>query len=197
MRATRRAGALLLLGGVLLSGCVRPVSMTSELLACAAGDEGTPANGVILMAQSVPSATWVPCLDTMPLGWHLSDFEARNGSARFWLDSDRDGVHALEVELSDACDTDGATEIPSDRNGMRRLERVTQVDPLYVGERLYLFAGGCIRVLFTLSGDNRAEPLAVATQGIDTVHRVDLRATVREESDKRLWLDPPSGSSGP
>jgi hypothetical protein len=46
-------------------------------------------------------------------------------------------------------------------------------------------------VLFTLSGDDRAEPLAVATQIIGTVPRDDLRNLVREESDGRLELDPP------
>ena len=51
-------------------------------------------NGVILMAQSVPTATWVPCIsNALPLGWQFHHLDARNGVARFWLDSDRDGQH--------------------------------------------------------------------------------------------------------
>jgi hypothetical protein len=148
------------------------------------------------MAQSVPSASWVPCLETMPLGWHFSDMDVDRGSARFWLDSDRDGVHAIEIRLTESCDTHGATEIPSDREGMRRLERVTQVTPQYMGRRYYLFDGGCITVVFTLSGENRGEPLAVATQGLGAVTRDDLRALVHDKSDGRLELDPPKTEGG-
>jgi hypothetical protein len=186
-----RPGATVLLGAALLAGCALPVSFESELIACRSGDDGTAANGVILMAQSVPSAEWVPCLDTVPLGWQVSDMEASDGAARFWLDSDRDGPRAIEVRFTASCDTDDATEIPSDRSGMRRLEEVTQLSPQYVGTRYYVFEGGCIAVLFTIAGQDRAEPLAVATQGIDALPRDELRTLVREESDGRLELDPP------
>jgi hypothetical protein len=116
--------------------------------------------------------------------------EARTGSASFWLDSDRHGIHALEVRLTGSCDTAGASKIPSDRPDMDRMERVTQVTPLFVGSRYYLFEGGCVTVLFSISGEDRSEPLAVATQGIGAVPRDDLRELVREESGGRLELDP-------
>jgi hypothetical protein len=198
--ARPRAAALLsgALAPLLLSGCVGVSSFESELLACEAGDEGAPTNGVVLMAQSVPTASWVPCLNPLPPGWHFTDLDARNGSATFFLDSDRndmDAQRAMEVELTGSCDTAGASRVPSDREGMRRFERVTQVSPTYIGNRYYVFEGGCITVLFTLSGADRAEPLAVATQIIGTVPREDLQDLVREESDGRLELDPP-GSEG-
>ncbi|WP_324274594.1 hypothetical protein [Blastococcus brunescens] len=63
--------------------------------------------------------------------------------------------------------------------------------PLYVGRRYYLFEGGCITVVFRLSGENRGEPLAVATQGLGAVPRDELRALVHEKSGGRLHLDPP------
>ena len=192
----RAAGPIL--GLVLLAGCARPVTVSSELPACTVGDEAVAGNGVILMAQSVPTASWVPCLDTVPLGWHFSGLDARSGSARFWLDSDRDGVHAIEVQLAEDCDTEGATEIPSDRDGMDRLERVIQVSPHYVGRRYYVFDGGCITVVFTLAGQYRGEPLAVATQGIGVISRAELAGQVREQSGNRLDLDPradPDGSA--
>ena len=192
MNPARRALAVLLTGAtvVLLSGCVQ-LGALSGIVACKEGDDGTPSNGVVLMAQAVPSASWVPCLEGMPLGWHFSDMDVDRGSARFWLDSDRDGMHAIEVRLTESCFTSGATEIPSDRPEMRRLERVNQVTPLYIGRRYYLFEGGCITVVFRLSGENRGEPLAVATQGLGAVPRDELRALVHEESDGRLHLDPP------
>ena len=182
-----------------LAGCgvvvtVGPVN--SDLVACKEGDAGTPSNGVVLMAQAVPTASWVPCLQGMPLGWHFSDMDVDRGLARFWLDSDRDGMRAIEIRLTRSCFTSGATEIPSDRPEMRRLERVSQVTPLYVGRRYYLFDGGCITVVFRLSGENRGEPLAVATQGLGAVPRDDLRAMVHEDSGGRLDLDPPTAEEG-
>ena len=181
---------------LVLPGCVRVDTLTSELVACKEGDDGTPSNGVVLMAQSVPSASWVPCLEGMPLGWHFAGMDVDRGSARFWLDSDRDGLRAIEIRLTGSCSTSRATEIPSDRPEMRRLERVNQVTPLYIGRRYYVFDGGCITVVFRLSGENRGEPLAVATQGLGAVPRDLLQEMVHEDSDGRLQLDPPSTGGG-
>ncbi len=194
MRSRRLVPAAV--GVALLTGCALPVPVGSDELACRAGDDGEPANGVILMAQAVPSATWVPCLDVMPLGWHVSEVDVRSGIARFWLASDRDGPQALEIRLTESCRTSGATEIPSERDGMARLEKVTEVFPRFVGERFYVFDGGCIRILFTLAKSASSEPLAVATQGIDVVSRTDLREHVRAESVGRLELDPPTDADG-
>ena len=188
---SRRPGVLLaFLVAPLLAGCVRPVVLNSEVVACREGDEQNPANGVILLAQSVPSASWVPCLEVIPLGWDVSGLEATNEDARFWLDSNRDGVRAVEIRLDESCDTGGATQIPSDREGMDRWERVEQVTPEYVGTRYYVFDGGCISVVFRLSGENWAEPLGFATQGLGAVPREAVREAVREQTEGRLELDP-------
>ena len=182
---------LLLFAGVLaLAGCAQPVVIGDEVLACESGEDSTPAQGVVLMAQSVPTATYVPCLESMPVGWHVADVQARNDGASFSLDSDRDGVRALEIRLTGDCDTSEASEIPSDRPEMRRLEEVTSVTPQYVGRRYYVFEGGCITVHFRLAGQNPTEPLAVATQSVGTLAREALRAHVRDQTDGRLELDP-------
>ncbi len=128
----------------------------------------------------------------------LAEVEVRDGSGGFWLDSDRDGVRAIEARLTESCDTRDATEIPSDREGLRRLELVTQIHPQYVGTRFYVFDGGCLAMVFRLDGDYRAEPLAVATESIDVVRRANVAAYVHEDSGGRLDLDPPAAEeSGP
>jgi hypothetical protein len=196
---SRGAGAATLLLPVvaLLSACTSEgPSVSLEVPACSGGDDADAANGVVLMAQSVPSASWVPCVEGVPLGWGFSGLDARSGSARFWLDSDRDGHHAIEVRLDRQCDTDGATPVPTDREGLTRLERVSQVTPEYHGRRFYLFEGGCITVVLTLAGEYRGEPLALATQGIGVVDREALAVQVREQTDGRLELDPPPDEGG-
>ena len=194
----RRAatGVLTPLAAVLLAGCSSgdPNSAITDPPLCSDGDNGA-GNGVILMAQSVPSATWVPCIgNALPLGWNFHHLEAGNGSARFWLDSDRDGQKAVEVGLTASCDTAGTTEIPSDRAGMRRLERVGRMSPTYAGTRYYLFDGGCLTVVFRLDSDSPGEALALASQAVGVVARSDLQQQVRDTSGGRLELDPEEGS---
>ena len=185
-----RAAALAPLLGLLVGACASDTTATTEPPLCSTGDDRA-ANGVLLIAQSVPTSSWVPCLRTaVPLGWSFAELDARNGTARFELDSDRDGVGAIEVLLASSCDTGGATEIPSDRDGMRRLERVTEVGSRYVGERYYVFDGGCLTFAFRLGGDSPGEALALASQVVGAVPRDDLRAQVRAESSGRLSLDP-------
>jgi hypothetical protein len=177
-----------------ISGCASDNSATTEQPTCVEGDA---TNGVVLMAQSVPSASWVPCLRTaLPLGWGFQHLDARDTGARFWLNSDRDGPQAIEVSLDGSCDTTGATEIPSDREGLRRFERVTLTTPRFEGKRYYVFDGGCITFVFHLTGESRGEPLALATQSIGVISREDLLAQVHDESNGRLSLDPAGDGNG-
>jgi hypothetical protein len=176
---------------ILLGGCADDATATTEVPACSQGEAGRAANGVVLMAQSVPSASWLPCVRTAPpLGWQFLHLDARDGISRFWLNSDRDGDKAIEVRLEASCDTAGATEIHSDREGLRRLERVTQTAPTFAGERYYVFDGGCITFVFNLSGESRGEPLALATQVVGVISRDDVRDQVHDKSGGRLSLDP-------
>jgi|tagenome__1003787_1003787.scaffolds.fasta_scaffold20045973_2 hypothetical protein len=194
------AGLLIpLVVAVSLSGCASDTTATLRQPTCPVEGDDPASNAVVLMAQSVPTASWVPCLrpDILPGGWSYEALDVRNNVSRFWLTSDRDGERAIEVRLEKSCTTAGTTEIPTDRDGMRRYERVTETDPEYHGKRYYVFDGGCLTFVFKLTGkpgQTRGEPLALATQAVSTVSRADLAAQVLEESDGRLHLDPPEES---
>lgn len=199
VRTTAVVASLLLAGG--LSACTGGSANTATGVkpVCAEGDDGSASHAVVLMAQSVPTATWVPCLRTaLPLGWNFRHLDARNGVARFWLFSNKgDRARTIEVRLEASCDTRGATEIPIDQQKMHRFERVTMTTPRYEGERYLVFDGGCITYVFRLdvgNVGNRAESLALAADTVGAVSRSDLQAQVRDESDGRLQLDPPTGS---
>ncbi|MGY1806651.1 hypothetical protein ACI8AF_04725 [Blastococcus sp. SYSU D00669] len=170
--------------------CASETTAVTDPPLCSSDDDGA-GNGVVLMAQSVPTAEWVPCVRAaLPLGWGFHHLQARNGVARFWLNSDRDGQKAVEVRLEPSCDTIGATPVPSDREGMQRLERVAQMAPTYAGERFYLFDGGCLTFAFSLDGGSPGEGLALVSQVVGVIAREDLQEQVREESGGRLDLDP-------
>jgi hypothetical protein len=98
----------------------------------------------ILMTQAVPSATLIPCVRTLPPGWSYAGSDVRSGSARFWLDSDRAGLRAVEVELTAACDLRGLTGAASPSGqGVDVYLRSISRDP-YQADRLFAFPGGCV-----------------------------------------------------
>lgn len=196
MRAGRATALAVLVAAAALAGCANGSTHIVGQPLCRAGDNGA-GDGVILMAQSVPTATRIPCIRTaLPLGWGFNHLEAKKGGSTFSLNSDRDGMEAITVSLTPTCNVDGTTEIPTDRNGLMRLERVTTLSPHYTGQRIYLFRGGCLTFTFHLAGDNPGEGLAVATDAVGVVSRTDLQAQVRKESHGRLSLDPPPGGEG-
>jgi len=195
--ALRAAALLGLVAGTLAACSNAPSGASTEVPWCSHGTSGAASNGVVLMAQSVPTASWIPCVrTTMPSGWSFHHLVASNGGSRFWLDSDRDGQQAIEVSLAPSCDVGGSTEIPTDRDGLRRMERVQALSPHYRGQRFYLFPGGCLTFTFRLAGDSPGEALALATQSVGVASRAELSAQVRKASDGRLSLDPPPEGEG-
>ena len=95
---------------------------------------------MILMAQSVPTATAVPCVASVPAGWHTRDVTIVRNRARFRL---RSGDNVVEVLLRppEDCAVQGADEIPSDELGMRRFERPAELPPGARTTRIYLSPG--------------------------------------------------------
>jgi hypothetical protein len=183
---------LLVVGLLLLSGCTEEeASTTVQGFPACSSEPGTVSRGMLIMSQSVPDASWLPCVRSLPVGWIFDKLEPRDGEATFWLHSDRDGNRALGVLLRSTCDTAGSTEVPSEQPGMRRFERVLRVSHGYGGERYYLFLGGCVTYRFNLNGTTRAEPVAAVSDALGFLSRADLATRLREASDGRLDLVKP------
>jgi hypothetical protein len=79
-----------------------------------------------LEAQSVPSASLVPCVRELP-GWKLAGANARNGWSQITLNHDRAGEYAMVVRLTASCDPAGATELPSRHSGVRHYQRTERL----------------------------------------------------------------------
>jgi hypothetical protein len=118
---------------------------------------------MVLTAQAVPTAAMLPCITALPSGWHVGGAEIASGHARFWLDSDQAGAHAVTITLSATCDTSGARQIPSDQPGTRRFEHPLSLRPQFTGLRFYTFPGGCATYRFTFT--RCASPLLAITAG--------------------------------
>ena len=131
-----------LLSSTLLWGCVGPESAIPE---CQTGGR------LAILAQAVPSASMVPCVAPLPVGWSFSALDVDSGGARFWLNSDRSGLRALEVELLDSCDTTGATEVGSEEEGIERYQILTSLTPRFTGITYDVFPGGCVAYRYELT----------------------------------------------
>jgi hypothetical protein len=145
----RVASTLVALGvvGALLSSCA---ARQFQQHTCEEDD-----GSLVLAAQAVPTATMLPCVEEFPVGWIFGGSEIRSGLARFWLDSDRAGLQALEVRLTRDCDVSDAVEVTpgADEVGMRRFEEPISLPPHFVSNRYYVFPGGCVTYRFAFDVD--------------------------------------------
>ena len=123
---------------------------------------------MILAAQAVPSAAFLPCIAALPSGWTAAEAVTRifGGQASFVLNSGQAGRQSglnlslgpslaaqvtVTITLTATCNTTGARPIPSDQPGMRRFERPPSLVPQYSGVRYYTFPGGCATYRFAFA----------------------------------------------
>jgi hypothetical protein len=137
-----------------------------------------------LMAQSVPSASLVPCLQLVPVDWTVANVAVNNGRSVITLD-DRGGRAAMRVELTASCDLAGATEVVSEQPGAHRYFRIDSAT------RAYTFPGGRVTQRF-----RGAVPSALrlsetaSTELVGFITREELRQALSQRSGGRLKLDP-------
>jgi tRNA A-37 threonylcarbamoyl transferase component Bud32 len=159
------------------------------------------ASVMVIVAQSVPSATSVPCVAALPAGWEIATVNARSGKTQFWLNSAVAGKHAVEVTLlpPEKCSVEGSTEVPSDEAGMRRFEQPEQLPPNLKVTRTYLFDGGCVTYLFAFEGGASTSLVFEADQALAFESRSDLVAEVADRTDLSLCgaLAPPCSGDDP
>jgi hypothetical protein len=154
---------------------------------------------LVLMAQAVPTATQLPCvdLDNLTAEWSISTVFVRNGRARFALDRFHNVQnHAVVVVLERTCRFGNkVTRVPSDQPGIQRYQEVTEIRPgrEFRGAIYYLFRGGCVTYRLHFLGGEQARPLGDVVLMLDFVPREQVAAAIREDSKGRLSLDPPPG----
>jgi hypothetical protein len=181
------------------TGCVRPATTEfSQAREPACRYQGRQGMAVlVLMAQAVPTASQLPCVELLPAGWSVSDIFVRNGRVRFSLDSDRVGMHAVQVVLERFCTFGQVTRVPTDHSGTRRYQEVVSIEPgrRYQGKIYYLFPGGCVTYRLDFRSDEQARPLGEVSLALGFVSRDTLRQTLSDFTDGKVPLDPPPGAA--
>lgn len=105
-----------------------------------------------ILAQSVPTATYVPCIEQLPQGWHTSVFDPAQGGTRFLLESDRAPGAPVVVRLRSRCSVAGASPTTPRAAGVLTYMRLVSVSPSYTGTLLDVFPGGCVAYGFDFEG---------------------------------------------
>jgi membrane-associated phospholipid phosphatase/tRNA A-37 threonylcarbamoyl transferase component Bud32 len=188
--SVRRIALAIMVAGVALIGVTATFSQFTPI-----NDPvpGTPSCGtgdvMVLMAQTVPSATSLPCLTSVPAGWGVAGVHMARGEARFSIASDDQGGHQVaEATLlpAEACTVADAVEVPSEKTDMRRFESPAQDPPNLRTTRYYLFDGGCVRYHFAFHGDTNPALMSAANSALAFQPRVALVDEVRSHTGLRL-----------
>jgi hypothetical protein len=176
-----------------LPSMIAAVLLVIVATACSATSESMPScdrpteDIFVLEAQSVPSATRLPCIDDLPTGWSFTGSSVRDLETQIFLDHDRAGPHAVELIMTDGCDTSAAVQVPPDADevGTRVYNEPRSMQP-FTGSRYVVFEGGCIEYRYSFASG--AEPTLVieADQALSTVARSVVAAAVQERLDLTL-----------
>jgi tRNA A-37 threonylcarbamoyl transferase component Bud32/membrane-associated phospholipid phosphatase len=143
-----------------------------------------------LMAQSVPSASLIPCLQFASVDWKVAEVAVNNGRSVITLDHERGGRAAMVVRLSASCDLAGATEVTSEQSGARRYLRLDRNSTEFSATRAYTFPGGCVTQRFRGAGPNAFRLSDTASTEFGFISREELRQALSQRSGGRLELDP-------
>lgn len=128
---------------VLLPACDAGDLVAHRLPACdPTGDPTTH-----LMAQAVPEAVLLPCVEReeLPASWWLSDLEIDSHGSAFTLTAGRygPGGPGIDVEFTSDCDVADAVQVPTDERGTERFAGSGGPGG-FTTEWRYRFPGGCV-----------------------------------------------------
>jgi tRNA A-37 threonylcarbamoyl transferase component Bud32 len=144
-----------------------------------------------LMAQSVPSASLVPCVRSLPVGWTVAEVAVNDGRSVLTLNHDRAGDAALVVRLTAACAPGGAVEGPSSNADVRHSQRIdSSAGGEFAATWYDQFPGGCVTTRLHLTTDPNGEFAAQAPHVLGFTTRAALGEALSQRSGGRLELDP-------
>jgi tRNA A-37 threonylcarbamoyl transferase component Bud32 len=141
-----------------------------------------------LQAQAVPSASLVPCVRYLPVGWSVAEVAVNNGRSVITLNHDRAGAAALVVRLTVACNPTGAVETPAAEPGVRSYKRIEQLRGEYSVTWYDRFPGGCVTYRLHSRSDLQGR-FASEVPLFGFTSRQLLRQALHDRSEGRLQLD--------
>jgi hypothetical protein len=174
-----------------LTGVALCLAIIVGTTSCSVTDGGeVPRCGAIervaLIAQSVPSTSYVPCISALSPGWSSTGLNVHSGQTRFTLRSDRSPNHPVKVQLSPSCTTTGATPMAPRTPGGRTYLALSGVDPRYTGTMYDVFPGGCVTYKFDFERGQHIALMAQLNSTVGFIARQQLRLDLQRRLGVRL-----------
>ena len=157
----------------------------ASLAGCASFGGTVPGCGdplrLAIIAQSVPSASYLPCLGDLPQGWEASGFGPSRGSTSFLLDSDRSPGRPVTVELTATCRTGDASPTPPRAPGVLTFTKLDSVQPRFAGRLYDVFPGGCVTYRFDFATGSQIALMEQFETAIRLYPRQQLRLVLQKQ----------------
>lgn len=171
--------AVLLAGAAALTGCA---GFGNTVPGC-----GSPLR-LAIIAQSVPRASYLPCIRDLPPGWDASGFDPSQDGTSFQLDSDRSPGQPVTVRLAPACQTAGASPSPARAPGVFTYTRLRSISPRFAGTLYDVFPGGCVSYRFDFATGSQIALMEQFEEAVGLYPRQQLRLVLKQELG--VELDP-------
>jgi hypothetical protein len=155
------------------------------LAGCSSFSDTVPSCGdplrLAIIAQSVPTASYLPCLGDLPQGWDASGFNPSRGSTSFQLDSDRSPGQPVKVELIAGCQTGGASPSPARAPGVLTYTRLDSTEPRFAGRLYDVFPGGCVTYTFDFATGSQIALMEQFQTAVELYPRQQLRLVLKQQ----------------
>jgi hypothetical protein len=150
---------------------------------CAASSDAAPRCDqplrLAIVAQSLPSAAYLPCIRALPPGWDTSGFQAAPGGTSFLLDSDRSPGRPVGVRLTATCRPGQASPSPPRAPGAVTYTRLTSITPRFAGTLYDVFPGGCVNYSFDFALGSQISLMEQFEQAVGLYPTQQLRLVLK------------------
>ena len=169
--------------GVLLA--VLALGAAALLTGCASSSDTVPRCDaplrLAIVAQSVSSASYLPCIRDLPPGWTTAGFDPSQNGTSFLLNSDRSPGQPVTVRLTTACRVSGASPSPARGPGVLTYTRLDSIRPRFAGRLYDVFPGGCVTYTFDFSHGSQIAQMEQFKAAVGLYPRQQLRLVLKQE----------------
>jgi hypothetical protein len=148
-------------------------------------DPGKVSPLIVLIAQSVPSATLVPCLEAVPTGWSFEDSDVERNQTRMWLSSSAIGNTPVELRFTAQCDTARASQLVAEDPGTNEYWEIDNPHP-FRGSLFVVFEGGCVQIIHSFAANAPGSLSLEADNAFSFVPRTVVAQAVQQEFGQTL-----------
>jgi hypothetical protein len=134
-----------------------------------------------IVAQSVPSASYLPCILDLRPGWKTAGFDPTQDDTSFLLDSDRSPGRPVTVRLTTVCRISGASPSPARAPGVLTYTRLDSIRPRFAGRLYDVFPGGCVTYTFDFSHGSQIALTEEFKAAIGLYPRQQLRLVLKRK----------------